>query len=599
MRAMRYAMAVIILALPVWAEDAQDQMLPNETQQLQRFFDAEWDWAMEQFPEYATMMGDLRFNDRITDHSWESIELRRQHTREALERIRAIDRTKLSDADKLNYDLFVQRLEEQIAGHQFPNELVPINQMGGIHQDVAQFAAMVPKQTVKQVEEFIRRLEQIPRVVDQNIELLEKGLEAGVTPPRITLREVGGLILAQAPDDPKASPIYQTYFARLPESIPAAEREKLQQRGEAVIAEDVIPAFRKLHEFWIEEYFPKTRESVGLSDLPDGYEWYQYNVRQQTTTDFSPEEIHQIGLNEVKRIRGEMEAIREETGFEGTLEEFFVFLRTDPQFYFDDEEELLKTYRDIAKRVDAELPRLFRVLPRLPYGVEPVPEYSEKTQTTAYYFPGSIEAGRSGTFFANTYDLPSRPKWEMEALTIHEAVPGHHLQISLAQELDQLPRFRRFGFGYTAFVEGWGLYSESLGPELGMYQDPYSRFGQLTYEMWRAIRLVVDTGIHAKGWTRQQAIDFFKNNAGKAEHDITVEVDRYIVWPGQALAYKIGELKIKELRAWATEQMGDRFDIREFHEVVLGAGSLPLSLLEKRVREWVESSGASGVSPDA
>jgi uncharacterized protein (DUF885 family) len=320
--------------------------------------------------------------------------------------------------------------------------------------------------------------------------------------------------------------------------------------------------------------------------LPNGEAWYAYNVRQRTTTDLTPEQIHQIGLDEVKRIRGEMEAIIEAVEFEGNFSEFLVFLRTDPQFYHTTKEGLLREYRDIAKRADPELMKVFGKLPRTPYGVIAVPSYAEKSQTTAYYQRGSIEAGRPGYFYANTYALDTRPRWEMEALTLHEAMPGHHLQLALQDELENMPWFRRVG-GYTGFVEGWGLYSESLGEEMGFYKDPYSKFGQLTYEMWRAIRLVVDTGMHHLGWSRQQAIDFFKENAGKQEHDIIVEIDRYIVWPGQALAYKIGELKIKELRAWSTAELGDQFDIRAFHDTVLGNGAVPLDVLEANVKHWV------------
>jgi uncharacterized protein (DUF885 family) len=310
-----------------------------------------------------------------------------------------------------------------------------------------------------------------------------------------------------------------------------------------------------------------------------------------TTTDLTPKEIHEIGLREVERIRGEMEAVIEESGFEGTFQEFLEFLRTDERFFFDTAEELLTTYRDIAKRVDPKLVEQFGTLPRLPYGVTPVPDYAAESQTTAYYQPGSLEAGRPGYFNANTYDLKSRPSWEMEALTLHEAVPGHHLQISLAQELEDVPEFRK-QMGTTAFVEGWALYAESLGEEMGFYQDPYSKFGQLTYEMWRAIRLVVDTGIHSLGWSRERAIEMFERNTGKARHDIEVEVDRYIVWPGQALAYKIGELKIKELRAFAEEELGERFDVRELHDRILENGAVPLDVLETHIRDWVAAEAA-------
>jgi uncharacterized protein (DUF885 family) len=316
-------------------------------------------------------------------------------------------------------------------------------------------------------------------------------------------------------------------------------------------------------------------------------------VRRETTTTLSPEEIHQIGLAEVRRIRAQMDSLITATGFKGSFADFSQFLRTDPQFFFTDSASLVVAYRDIVKRVDPELIKLFGTLPRLPYGVTTIPSYAAKSQTTAYYQPGSPEAGRAGMYFVNTYNLAARPRWEMEVLSLHESVPGHHLQIALSQELTGVPAFRRFG-GYTAFEEGWALYSESLGSELGMYEDPYSKFGQLTYEMWRAIRLVIDTGIHTKGWTRQQAIDYFKANSSKTEQDITVEVDRYIVWPGQALAYKLGQLKIRELRAYATAQLGPRFDIRAFHDQVLGAGALPLNLLEARIKAWVEQLKSRG-----
>jgi uncharacterized protein (DUF885 family) len=350
----------------------------------------------------------------------------------------------------------------------------------------------------------------------------------------------------------------------------------------------VAPAYERLLEFTENEYLPGARESIAARDLPDGEAWYAHNVAVRTTTDLTPKQIHDIGLAEVARIRSEMEAIIASTGFEGSFEEFLAFLRTDPRFYHTKAEDLMSEYRDIAKRADPELTKLFGVLPRTPYGVIEVPDYAAPSQTTAYYQRGSLKAGRPGYFFANTYVLDTRPRWEMEALTLHEAVPGHHLQIAIQQELEGLPWFRQ-NPSYTAFVEGWGLYSESLGEEMGFYRDPYSKFGQLTYEMWRAIRLVVDTGMHQLGWSRQQAIDFFKENAGKSEHDIVVEVDRYIVWPGQALAYKIGELKIKELRAFATDALGEKFDIRGFHDELLGNGAVPLSVLEANIRAWVEA----------
>jgi uncharacterized protein (DUF885 family) len=424
---------------------------------------------------------------------------------------------------------------------------------------------------------------------------MRKGMEVGVTPPAVTLREVPQQIRNQLVDEANQSPLLEA-FQRFPATVDALQQESLKKQAEAAFSGKIAPAFEKLLAFVENEYIPAARTSIAMRDLPDGVAWYAYNVRESTTTDLTPEQIHQIGLSEVKRIRAEMDVIIESTGFEGSFEDFLEFLRTDPQFYHETKEGLLREYRDIAKRADPELMKLFGKLPRTPYGIVPVPDYAEKSQTTAYYQRGSVEAGRPGNFFANTYALDTRPRWEMEALTLHEAVPGHHLQLALQDELEEMPWFRRVG-GYTAFIEGWGLYSESLGVEMGFYQDPYSKFGQLTYEMWRAIRLVVDTGMHHLGWSRQQAIDYFMQNAGKQEHDVIVEVDRYIVWPGQALAYKIGELKIKELRAWATDALGENFDIRGFHDEVLGKGALPLSVLEANVKAWVEGQMDSGSSP--
>jgi uncharacterized protein (DUF885 family) len=401
----------------------------------------------------------------------------------------------------------------------------------------------------------------------------------------VPLREVPAAMQAQIHDAPEKSAHWKP-FEKFPDGVPEAEREALRAEGRQRIAGAVIPAYRRLYEYFTTKYLPAARKEVGAWSLPDGPAFYAHEVRRYTTTEKTAEEIHRIGLDEVARIRKEMEAIIREVKFQGSFDEFTHFLRTDPRFYYKSAEDLLEGYRDICKRVDAALPRLFWTLPRLPYGVIPTPDFEAPTSTTAYYREGSQEAARPGYFVANTYKLETRPKYEMEALAIHEAVPGHHLQIALAQELEGLPKFRRHG-GFTAFVEGWGLYSESLGVEMGFYTDPYSKFGQLTYEMWRAVRLVVDTGMHAMKWDRQRAIDFMKSNTAKTEHDIAVEIDRYIVWPGQALAYKIGELKIKELRARAARELGEKFDVRRFHDAVLLAGALPLDVLEKWVHAWI------------
>lgn len=557
----------------------------NETEKLQTFFEEEWEYGLKENPIKATLLGDLRYNGRLGDSSIAAIERRQRHGVEALRQLESIDRSKLADSDKLNYDLYLENLTLRIEGHRFPWYLTPINQMGGVQQGPPNVVRSLPFRNAKHYEDYLSRLSQLPAVVDQTIERMQEGLKQRITPPKITLRAVAEQIQAQIVSKVEESPFYRP-FKNFPETVPLSEQARLSAAGKEAIEQSILPAYQKLHDFWVSEYYPNTRETIGLSSLPNGEQWYAFGVKVSTTTNLLPKEIHEIGLREVKRIRAEMDKIIKGSGFEGTREEFFEFLRGDPQFYYSKPEHLLAGYRDICKRADAELPKLFGKFPRLPYGVREVPEYSAPSQTTAYYHGGSLKAGRPGWFYANTYKLETRPKWEMEALAIHEAVPGHHLQIALAQEMEGIPKFRRHGH-YTAFVEGWGLYSESLGEEMGFYNDPYSKFGQLTYEMWRAIRLVVDTGMHAFGWDRQKAIDYFKANAGKQEHDITVEVDRYIVWPGQALAYKIGELKIKELRKFATKELGDRFDIRGFHDTVLGSGAVPLSILEQNVKNYV------------
>ncbi len=565
----------------------------SEKERLQAFIDLYFDYAMLEFPEWATSIGYPTGHDRWTDNSFEAMARRDADTERALEVFRTIDRERLEADDRLNLDLILEDLEDDLEGQRFPGEVFAISQMGGVQQNVARMLAIMPATSVKQYEDILARLSKVPEVVDQTIARLDKGLEIGVTPPQVTLREVPQQVKNLLVEDPMESPMLRA-FTKFPGDVPAAERERLAKQARETFTGKVVPAYQKLHAFLSEKYLPGTRESIAMKDLPDGDAWYAFRVKQMTTTDMTPQQIHELGLSEVARIRAEMDKVIAESGFEGSFEEFTEFLRTDPRFYYTEAEDLLAGYRDISKRADAELPKLFGNLPRLPYGVTPVPDYAAKSQTTAYYERGSLEAGRAGQFFANTYALDTRPKWEMEALTLHEAVPGHHLQIALAQELENLPWFRRYG-GETAFVEGWGLYSESLGEEMGFYQDPYSKFGQLTYEIWRAIRLVVDTGMHSLGWSRQQAIDYFTANTGKQEHDIVVEVDRYIVWPGQALAYKIGELKIKELRAMAKEELGEKFSIRGFHDTVLGNGALPLSVLETRVAEWVaEVKGTGG-----
>src|SRR6059036_2780760 len=563
----------------------------SDSTRLGELFRVNWEYVMTEFPEFATYVGYPGQNARWTDNSLQAIERRKRELEEPLAVVKAIRRDRLSPTDRLNYDLFRRALEEQIEGNRFKDEYLAITQLSGVQQDVGQLLAQMPTTSVQDYDNILARLNGVPDLVDQAIALLGKGLEAGITPPRVTLRDVPDQIRGITPDDPMASPLLQP-FAQFPPAIPATERERLTRAARDAYTQRIAPAYRKLYDYFVGTYVPKTRESIGMRALPDGAAWYAYRVRQFTTTSLSPDQIHALGLREVKRIRALMDSVIASTGFKGSFADFARFLRTDPQFFYDDSASLVRGYRDIAKRIDPGLVKLFGRLPRLPYGVTTIPSYMAKSQTTAYYQGGSLQAGRPGYFFVNTYDVKSRPKWEMEALSLHESVPGHHLQIALAQELEGLPEFRRYD-SYTAFVEGWGLYAEGLGPELGMYQDPYAKFGQLTYEMWRAVRLVLDTGIHTMGWTRQQAIDFFKDNAPKTEQDITVEVDRYIVNPGQALAYKIGQLKIKQLRDEAAARLGLKFDIRAFHDEVLKNGALPLDVLEAHMREWMATPPAA------
>ena len=557
----------------------------SDSARLHRLFELDWEYAMHEYPEWATDLGRTGNEGRWTNNSITAIRRRQQERQWPLSVIRSIDRSGLSEADQLNYDLFRSDLEMDIEGDRFNGDYLAINQPGGVHQSVPRALGTMKTGTVAEYEHILSRLRAVPELIDHTIQRLELGLEAGITPPRITLRDVPGQVRSVITDDPMQSPLLRP-FRQFPSSIPEPQRKRLREEAVRIYSEQVAASYETLHRYLAEKYVPNARVTIGMSSLPNGADWYEYRIRRSTTTKLTAREIHDIGLSEVARIRKEMEGIVRETGFNGTFAQFLEFLRTDPQFFYTDTTAFLQAYRDIAQRADPQLVTLFGRLPRLPYGVVATPAYMEKSSPTAYYYSGSLKAGRPGLFYANTYDLRSRPKWEMEALTLHEAVPGHHLQIALAQEMEEGPEFRKHQ-GYTAFVEGWGLYAESLGEEMGFYKDPYSKFGQLTYEMWRAIRLVVDTGIHAFGWSREQALEFFRENSSKSEHDIVVEVDRYIVWPGQALAYKIGELKIKELRRFARAELGDSFDIRAFHDLILGRGAVPLDVLEAEVKRWV------------
>ena len=558
----------------------------SQDERLAALMDLVYDYQMTQYPEAATWLGYAVQNDRWTDYSPEAIEQRNRDSRTLLKAVETISVDSLGESAILDFQLFHKDLSANVAAQAFPDELMPINQMGGVQQDLAQMISLMPSRKLTDYRDIIARLESADSLIMQTIVLMKQGLEAGITPPAITLRDVPGQVANQLFDDPMDSPLLGA-FVSFPDSISPDQQKQLKARAIAAYQNGIAPAYKKLQRFLETDYLPNAVQAVGLSNLANGQAWYAHRAARSTTTDLTAEQIHALGLREVARIRAAMEQVIIDSGFEGDFDAFTEFLRRDPQFYFTNKEDLMREYRDIAKRADAELPALFGVLPRLPYGVKMIPSYAEKSQTTAYYQSGAQSMGRAGIFFANTYALDTRPKWEMEALTLHEAMPGHHLQISLAKEQTNVHPWRRDLYRITAFVEGWGLYSESLGEEMGFYKDPYSKFGQLTYEMWRAVRLVVDTGMHSLGWSRQRAIDFFIANSAKSEHDITVEIDRYIVWPGQALAYKMGELKIKELRQYASQELGEDFDIRSFHDRVLEAGPIPLDILEQRIKDWV------------
>ena len=584
------ALAAAALPAPVHAQasasETRSTLADNtpESRALHALFDAEWERGMRESPETASYRGDHRFNDRWSDLSLEALRARQAADRAALEKLRAIDRDALSEADRLSYDVFAWQLERSVERQKYNEWQRPLSQRGGI-QTAEGIAEVLPFRDADDYRDWIKRLEAIPTLVEQTTGLMREGLAAGNTPPRVLMERVPGQIESQLVDDPTESPFYKP-FTRMPDTIPAAERQALQSSAQKAIRESVIPAYRDFNTFFNDEYLPGTRETIAAVDMPDGKSYYDFLVGQFTTTDLTADEVHQIGLKEVARIRAEMEQVRQEIGFDGDLAAFFEHLRTDPELFYDSPEALLEAYQAMSKRIDPELVKVFKTIPRLPYGVRPIPDNIAPDTTTAYYQPGAVDGTRAGYYYVNLYKPEVRPKWEMMALSLHEAVPGHHFQFARGQELPDVPMFRRVGY-FTAYGEGWGLYAERLGYDMGLYDDPYDRMGQLAYDMWRAVRLVVDTGMHSKGWSRQQAIDYFMDNSPKTLQDVTNEIDRYIGWPGQALAYKIGQLKISELRADAERELGDDFDLRAFNDAVLSTGSVPLETLERHMREWI------------
>jgi prolyl oligopeptidase len=566
---------LLLLGTPARAGDADGKVLALLAEDLEE--------SMRTHPTWASERGDRRFDDLLDDESPEAIRDRVEHARLRLEALGAIDRAALSPAVRTHAALLEHVLRERISYAAFHPEQTPVTQLGGPQRDLPELPSQLSFTTDEHFADYIARLEKVPLLLEQVTTNMRAGLAAGRTPPRVTLAQAAEQALVNGTEaqaaDPTLHPMYPPFLVA---------DHPLAPRAKEAIAKRVVPAFKEFGEFLRHRYIPACRASIGASESVDGIAWYRAQLRHHTTLDLSPDEIHELGLKEVARIRAGMAVVIERTGFEGDFKAFTDHLRTDRRFYYTDAEDLLAGYRAIAKRIDAEMPRFFGRLPRLPYGVKEMPAFIAPASPTAYYYRGSMENGVPGYFVANTFLLDQRPKYEMVPLTLHEAVPGHHHQIALSQEMEGMPEWRTT-LSFTAFVEGWGLYAERLGLEMGLYEDPHDDFGRLSYEMWRAMRLVVDTGIHAKGWTRDRAVEFMLQNSALTRQNVEREVDRYIAWPGQACAYKIGELKIRELRAAAERELGAKFDLRAFHDMILGEGAIPLPLLEARAKAWIKA----------
>jgi uncharacterized protein (DUF885 family) len=564
--------------------------------QAHALFDEYWQWTLREYPEVATFVGDHRYDDRLTDQSAAAVGRRRAMRAEFLKRAAGVDAAALSSTDRVSLRVLQYQLDQEVALDKlcaplpcsFNESWSPVTQMDGPQFDVPQLVNATRFASVRDYDAYLMRLDALPVQIDQLIVRMETGMSLGWMPAKIAIARVPGQLDAQLDPDPEKNPEYKP-FLTFPADIAAADRERLAAAGRRAIKDKVIPAFRRLRDFYDQRYLPMARSNIASSSLPPGPRYYEALLAVITTTRMSAKEIHDLGLAEVARIGREMDATVTATGFKGPRAEFQKSINTDPRFLYTRAEEMLAGYRDIAKRADAELPRLFAELPRLPYGIRAMrPEEGDNAE---YYVPGAEDGSRAGYFQANVNSLSRRPKWTMETLLLHEAVPGHHLQVARAQEMKNLPDFRRNGF-FMAYGEGWALYAESLGHEMGFYIDPYSKFGNLSAEMHRAARLVVDTGIHAFGWTREQAISYLEDNAALTPESATAEVDRYIVQPAQATAYKVGELKIKALRARARNELGDKFDLRRFHNAVLDNGAVPLDVLEEQIGDWIAAERA-------
>lgn len=581
---MSKSFAVLVLVVAAAFSSGVQAQQGDEGKRLHAFFAEEWERGLRKNPESASFEGDERFNDRWSDNSLAAIAASEAADREALARLKRFDRSKLTPADQLNYDTYLWLQEKSVQRQVFREYLQPMGHQGGVQTADGLVEGLAFTQT-RDYRDWLARMRALPKAIDQTIALMREGVKVGNVPPRVLMQRVPAQIAAQIVDDPVTSPFYRP-FAKFAAGVPESERADLQAEARKVVAEQIVPAYRKLQTYFNNDYLPKTRTGIAVADLPNGKAYYDFLAGYYTTTGLSADAIHDIGVKEVARIRAEMEKVKAEVGFNGTLPEFFTFMRTDPRFFEKTPEALLAHYRAISKRIDPELVKVFRIIPRQPYGVRPIPDNIAPDTTTAYYQQGASDGSRAGFYYVNLYRPDMRPIWEMMPLSLHEAVPGHHFQFARGLELPDAPMFRRTAY-FVAYGEGWGLYAEQLGYDMGLYDDPYDRMGQLAYEMWRAVRLVVDTGMHAKGWSRDRAIAYFKDNAPKTDQDIVNEIDRYIGTPGQALAYKIGQLKISELRARAKLALGDKFDLRDFNDAVLETGSVPLETLERHIDAWI------------
>ena len=575
---------------------ASQALTATTAAELDTLYAEYWEESLKLNPINATFIGDKRYNDQLPNFF--SADYRKQtgeFNRRWLQRLQGLDVSKVEGQARLSHEILVESLQEQIAGEAFPDWQQPINQFFSVPNYIVMLgsgSSAQPFKTVKDYDDWLARAGKVPALFEQAIANMREGVQAGVVQPRLLMQKVLPQLDGVVSDDPQKTPFWGP-ISNLPADFSDADKKRLTEAYTAMINQQLVPAFRGLRTYLADEYIPVARETHGLGALPNGAEWYAHLAKSTTTTSLTPAKIHQIGLDEVARLRTELEQLKTEVGFEGDLKSFFKYMSTDPKFTFKSEDAILKDYRDLEAKVNQKVPELFSLMPKAAFEIRPVEAFRAASEAAGSYMSPSEDGTRPGIFYLNTYDLPARKSWARDSLYLHEAIPGHHFQLALQQELEGVPAFRRFG-GQTAYIEGWGLYAESLGKELGVYADPYQRFGQLSAEIWRAIRLVVDTGLHSKGWTREQVLEYMHDNSGLSETDAIAEAERYMAIPGQALAYKIGQLKITELRNKAQQELGDKFDIREFHAQVLGDGSLPLAVLETKIDRWIATKKAAG-----